>query len=153
MTSLHKMIQMPYALTINNEVVILEYLFKYSDGFHGAVGDIIRPVFEDKYNETFGDYETLEERFEDVWRENAGQTYGTILGLSEWVEDHREELVNSTFDEYDVDDLDLSFFELDEEPDCWESIACGRIFPITDTIKAKPTNFDELDKLIKEYEN
>ena len=152
MTNPHKMIQMPYALTENNEVVILEYVFKYSDGFHGAVGAIIRPVFEDEYNSIFTD-ENLKERFEDVWREDAGQTYGTTLGLSDWVEEHREDLENSTFDEYNVDDLDLSFFELDEEPAYWESIACGRIFAITDTIKAKPTNFDELDKLIKEYEN
>lgn len=152
MTSPHKVIRMPYALTENNEVIILESVFKYSEGFQGAVGDIIRPVFEDEYNSIFTD-ETLEERFEDVWREDAGSSNGTTLGLSDWVEEHREDLENSTFDEYDVYDLDLSFFELDEEPACWESIACGRIFPITDTIKAKPTNFDELDQLIKEYEN
>lgn len=152
MASPDKMIQMAYALTEDNEVVILESVFKYSDGFHGAVGEIIRPVFEDEYNDAFDD-ENLEERFEELWREDAGQINGTTLGLSDWVEEHREELENSTFDEYDVDDLDLSFFELDEEPACWESIACGRIFPITDTIKAKPTNFDELDQLIKEYEN
>ena len=152
MTNTHKMIRMPYALTENNEVIILESVFKYSDGFHGAVGDIIRPVFEDEYNSIFTD-ETLEERFEDVWKEYAGQTYGTTLGLSEWVEYHREDLENSIIDGYNVDGLDLTFFELDEEPACWELIGCGRIFPITDTIKAKPTNFDELDQLIKEYEN
>ena len=152
MTNPDKMILMPYALTENNEVVILEYVFKYSDGFHGAVGEIIRPVFEDEYNDAFDD-ENLEEHYKDVWREDAGSSNGTTLGLSDWVEEHREDLENSTFDEYDVYDLDLSFFELDEEPACWESIACGRIFPITDTIKAKPTNFDELDQLIKEYEN
>lgn len=151
MTNSNKMILMPYALTENNEVVILEYVFKYSDGHHGAVGEIIRPVFEDEYNSIFT-VEALEERFEDVWREDAGQN-GTTLGLSEWVKYHREDLENSILEEYDVYGLDLTFFELDEKPVCWELIGCGRIFPITDTIKAKPTNFDELDQLIKEYEN
>ena len=49
-------IQKPYAYTVNDELIILDTSFEYKEGFKGCTGDILRPIFEDEYEETMRNY-------------------------------------------------------------------------------------------------
>ena len=143
-------IQKPYAYTVNDELIILNSSFEYETGFKGCTGDILRPVFEDEYEERQS-LEHLEEYAEEIWREQVSQSNGPTCSLADWVEENHEELLEYELEEYDVYHLDLSFLDLPDTPICWELIGCGRIFPITEEIVQTPPNFEELNNILHQY--
>ena len=77
-------IQKPYAYTVNDELIILNDSFEYEEGFKGCTGDILRPIFEDEYEERQS-LEHLEEYAEEIWREEVSQSNGPTCSLEEWV--------------------------------------------------------------------
>ena len=143
-------IQKPYAYTVNDELIILYSCFELDKGFKGCTGDILRPIFEDEYEERQS-LEYLEEYAEEIWREQVSQSNGPTCSLEEWVEENHEELLEIVLEEYDVDHLDLSFLDLPDTPVRWELIGCGRIFPITEEIAQTPPNFEELNNILRQY--
>ena len=143
-------IQKPYAYTMNDELIILNSSFEYKEGFKGCTGDILRPIFEDEYEERKS-LEHLEGYAEEIWRELVSQYNGPTCSLEEWVEENHEELLENALEEYDVDHLDLSFLDLPDTPVYWELIGCGRIFPIREEITQTPPNFEELNNILSQY--
>ena len=143
-------IQKPYAYTVNDELIILDTSFEYKEGFKGCTGDILRPIFEDEYEERQS-LEHIEEYAEEIWREQVSQSNGPTCSLEKWVEDAYEELLENELEEYDVDHLDLSFLDLPDTPVCWELVGFGRIFPITEEIDQTPPNFEELNNILRQY--
>ena len=78
--------------------VLLCYTFNYGDGFKGAVGATLELVSQEQYDEATT-AEALEEYAEELWRADAAQPNGTTLGLSDWAEMARDELIESLFDD------------------------------------------------------
>ena len=106
-----------------DEIYLLDYTFNYTDGFKGAVGTIVSPVTEQEYNERLS-REGLAETAECIWRADAGSTFGTELGLEEWIDENLEELRESAIDLQDLEVLEaagLHYFAA-------EIIAAGRVF-------------------------
>lgn len=106
-----------------DEIYLLDHTFEYPSGFRGAVGTIARPVTEQEYNERLS-REGLAEMAECIWRADAGSTYGTELGLEEWIDENLEELRESAIDLQDLEVLEaagLHYFAA-------EIIGAGRIF-------------------------
>lgn len=106
-----------------DEIYLLDHIFEYSDGFRGAVGTIARPVTEQEYNERLS-REGLAETAECLWRADAGSTFGTELGLEEWLDENLEELRESTIELQDLEVLEaagLHYFAA-------EIIGGGRVF-------------------------
>ena len=106
-----------------DEIYLLDYIFEYPDGFKGAVGTIVRPVTEGEYNERLS-REGLAETAECIWRADAGSTFGTELGLEEWINENLEELREDAIELQDLEVLEaagLHYFAA-------EIIGAGRIF-------------------------
>ena len=106
-----------------DEIYLLDYIFEYMDGFKGAVGTIVRPVPEGEYNERLS-REGLAETAECIWRADAGSTFGTELGLEEWINENLEELREDAIELQDLEVLEaagLHYFAA-------EIIGAGRIF-------------------------
>ena len=106
-----------------DEIYLLDHTFEYPDRFKGAVGTIARPVTEQEYNERLS-REGLAETAECIWRADAGSTYGTELGLEEWIDENLEELQESAIELLDPEVLEaagLHYFAA-------EIIGAGRIF-------------------------
>ena len=106
-----------------DEIYLLDYTFSYADGFKGAVGTLVRPVTEQEYNERLS-REGLAETAECIWRADAGSTYGTELGLEEWIDENLEELRESAIELQDLEVLEaagLHYFAA-------EIIGGGRVF-------------------------
>ena len=104
--------------------IILDSTFTYGDSFHGATGSIVRIVSGDELEEAES-LEGLEEYYEQAWRDIAGYIYGTTDGLTTWVEDNCEELLEEL---YDDEYYDLVGPYIKETPYRTETIGCGRIF-------------------------
>lgn len=106
-----------------DEIYLLDYTFNYTDGFKGAVGTIARPVTEQEYNERLS-REGLAETAECIWRADAGSTFGTELGLEEWIDENLEELREGAIELQDLEVLEaagLHYFAA-------EIIGAGRVF-------------------------
>ena len=104
--------------------VILDHTFAYGDNFHGATGSIVRIIFGDELEEAES-LEGLEEYYEQAWREDAIRCYGTTDGLTTWVENNCEELLDQLFDD---EHHDLVEPYVKETIYRTETIGCGRIF-------------------------
>ena len=106
-----------------DEIYILDNIFEYSDSFRGAVGTIARPVTEQEYDERLS-RDGLAETAECLWRADAGSTFGTELGLEEWIDENLEELRESAIELQDLEVLEaagLHYFAA-------EIIGGGRVF-------------------------
>ena len=106
-----------------DEIYLLDYTFSYSEEFEGAVGTIVRPVTEQEYNERLS-REGLAETAECIWRADAGSTYGTELGLEDWINENLEELREGAIELQDLEVLEaagLHYFAA-------EIIGGGRVF-------------------------
>ena len=106
-----------------DEIYLLDYTFNYADGFKGAVGTIVSPVTEQEYNERLS-REGLAETAECIWRADAGSTFGTELGLEEWINENLEELREGAIELQDLEVLEaagLHYFAA-------EIIGAGRVF-------------------------
>ena len=106
----------------DGDAVLLCYTFNYSDGFKGATGAILELVSQEQYDEATTT-EALEEYAEELWRADAAQPNGTTLGLSDWAEMARDDLIESLFDD--------SYSDLvpDGGHAATNCVAGGRIFP------------------------
>ena len=104
--------------------VVLRYTFM--DGEHtGAVGEIVAPISPEEYVEAIS-AKSLEEYYEDAWREDAGSRNGTVLGLSDWVRYAEFDLIEIRFDRSPVVE---EFANIDDG--ATDIISYGRIFPLT----------------------
>lgn len=65
-------------------VYVLEEIFNYDDGFKGATGYSMRPVYQDEIDSE-NDPENVAEYCGDIWREQVASG-ATELGLAEWCE-------------------------------------------------------------------
>ena len=142
---------------INSEncVVILDDSFKYSDGFHGTTGTILRPIYTDEY-----DYELsvdgLEEYYRDSW-EYAVQTHSTELGLSAWIDDMYFELVPERFG-FAYLDADKLAELADVVPNAsdvvgYEVIGVGRLFPdALKDIQTRLSGYAQASELVDRFE-
>ena len=106
----------------DGNAVILLYTFHYSDGFKGATGAILELVSPEVYDERTSD-EALRDYAEELWRADAAQPNGTTLGLSDWAEMARDDLIQGVFDD--------SYSDLVPEGEhvATNCVGVGRIFP------------------------
>ena len=107
---------------VNGDAVLLCYTFDYGDGFKGATGAILELVSQEQYDEATT-AKALRDYAEAFWRANAAQPNGTTLGLSDWAEMARDDLIKSRFDD------NYSGFVPEGEHVATNCIGGGRIFP------------------------
>ena len=138
-----------------NCIVILDDSFKYSDGFRGITGSILRPVYTAEY-----EYETsidgLEEYYRDSWEYDV-QTHSTELGLSAWVDSRYFELVPERFEFVCLNADNLAELEsvMPNANDVagYEVIGVGRIFPdALKDIKAELSGYAQATVLVSQFE-
>ncbi len=104
----------------DGNAVILDYTFGYPGGLHGATGSVVELVSQQQYDFQTA-RENLTECYEDLWREEAGNTNGTTKSLDEWVEDVEDDLIEMLYDE--------SGYDIPGNHVATNIIGCGRIFP------------------------
>lgn len=108
---------------VNGDIYIARDFFKYSDGFKGVTGDVVYPVTQEMI-------EALDkaEYLEDAWREDAGSTNGTELGLDDWADEiPDDEFLDMAFEPADVDVEALNVLTgIDAER--YAISGCGRVF-------------------------
>ena len=150
------------------ELVVLEYVFKHSDGFKGATGYSMGTITQD-YIDQMNDPYYLMEEYDYLWRE-AVQSGHTELGLEEYIKDwindcsYYGQLFPSDDDSFRYDtekavealpdeqkaQLEGYFGVQGEDFEAWSVSGCGRLFNADDEweIVFRP----DLLELIKEYE-
>ena len=111
-------------------VVVLESTFGEAGKFRGATGAEIVPVTKAEWDRVNTD-EEKSEYYEELWRNDAGRTNGTLQSLEEWVNDiDEDEYLESRFEDYrDIDADDIAAALGVEEPMRYTPIGMGRIFP------------------------
>ena len=117
--------------TSDGGVVILEEVFKYQDGFKGATGALVYPVSYDEIERALSDDEK-EDYYEEIWRGDAREPNGTILGLTEWVADiWDDEYLDSRFENYEhLETEDIAkAVGADVVPERYTVVGLGRMFP------------------------
>ena len=139
--------------TSDGGVVILETTFKYEslNDHKGATGAIVYPVSEDTIERALTDDEK-EEYYEEFWRCDAGEPYGTTLGLKEWVSDiWDDEYLDSRFENYEhLETEDIAkAVGADVVPERYTVVSLGRMFPIAiDGEDFTPLDTDRVRELI-----
>lgn len=151
-----------------SELYILEYAFKYSDGFKGVTGYSMN-VITQKYIDHMNDIDYLEADLDYLWRE-AVQTGKTTDSLREYMQSlidecqfynqlfplddnsfrhQTEKLVEELPAEQKVK-LEKVFGVIGKDFVTWTCIGCGRCFNTNDKwdVIFRP----DLIELIKEYE-
>ena len=138
--------------TSDGGVVILEEVFKYPDGFKGATGVMVYPVSEELIERALSDDEK-EDYYEEFWREDAGESNGTTLGLTEWVATNigDDEYIDSRFENYEhLETEDIAkAVGADVVPERYTVVALGRMFPSAiDAEDFTPLDTDRVRELI-----
>ena len=143
--------------TSDGGVVILEttfeYLetpFEYINAHKGATGALVYPVSEDTIERALGDEK--EDYYEEFWREDAGESNGTTLGLTEWVADiWDDEYLESRFANYEhLETEDIAkAVGADVAPERYTVVELGRMFPsVIDAEDFTPLDTDRVRELI-----
>ncbi len=136
--------------TSDGGVVILEEVFKYPDGFKGATGALVYPVSEDEIELSLVDEK--EDYYEEYWREDAGESNGTTLGLTEWVANiWDDEYIDSRFENYEhLETEDIAkAVGADVVPERYTVVGLGRMFPsVIDEEDFTPLDTDRVRELI-----
>ena len=136
--------------TSDGGVVILEEVFKYPDGFKGATGALVYPVSEDTIELALVDEK--EDYYEEFWREDAGESNGTTLGLTEWVANiWDDEYIDSRFENYEhLETEDIAkAVGADVFPERYTVVGLGRMFPSAiDAEDFTPLDTDRVRELI-----
>ena len=136
--------------TSDGGVVILEEVFKYPDGFKGATGALVYPVSEDEIERALVDEK--EDYYEEFWREDAGESNGTTLGLTEWVANiWDDEYIDSRFENYEyLETEDIAkAVGADVVPERYTVVGLGRMFPsVIDAEDFTPLDTDRVRELI-----
>ena len=134
--------------TSDGGVVILETTFKYDH--KGAAGALVYPVSEDTIEQALGDEK--EDYYEEFWREDAGESNGTTLGLTEWVANiWDDEYLDSRFENYEhLETEDIAkAVGADVVPERYTVVALGRMFPSAiDAEDFTPLDTDRVRELI-----
>ena len=143
--------------TSDGGVVILEttfeYLetpFEYINAHKGATGALVYPVSEDTIERALGDEK--EDYYEEFWREDAGESNGTTLGLTEWVANiWDDEYLDSRFENYEhLETEDIAkAVGADVVPERYTVVELGRMFPrVIDAEDFTPLDTDRVRELI-----
>ena len=136
----HTFYGLPLGVNENNEVVILNYAFEYSDGFKGCTGDIIRPVYTDEYMDSISE-EAFVDTAKDCWKDQVSNDM-TELSLEAWIEEY-------DFDICDYPELNIPSAE---DIECWELVGGGRIFGLGQKITQRTDQYDELIKVLEDHD-
>ena len=153
----------------NNELYVLEHVFKHSDDFKGATGYHMSIITQD-YIDEMNDVHFLCEEYSYLWRE-AVQAGHTELGLQEFMQDwidscQYDDLLFPTDDnsfrymteklikelpEDQKKQIEEVFGVMGEDFAAWDCSGCGRCFNADDEwdVVFRP----DLLELIKEYES
>ncbi len=138
----------------DDEFVFLDYVFRHSDGFHGATGTRMRPISKSEYEDRT-DRDNLKEYYEDIWRDMVSNRK-TDEGLEDWIEtviriDGVEETAFDTsyWNSPMWDAIRKKGYPEDEYP-VFECSGGGRCFD--KKMKWDEVYEPELWKLIQEYE-
>lgn len=111
------------------EVIVLDHLFRYDNGFHGATGAVLEPVTQEDIANALSSDE-MEEWFEDAWRYDVSIN-GTIDGLADWVADQDEddylEMRFETYQDLEVEEIAEALGVI--APERYALVGGGRIFP------------------------
>ena len=146
--------------TSDGGVVILETTFNYEPLYDhkGATGALVYPVSEDTIEQALGDEK--EDYYEEFWREDAGESNGTTLGLTEWVANiWDDEYIDSRFENYEhLETEDIAkAVGADVVPERYTVVELGRMFPsVIDAEYFTPLDTDrarELIALIRDIES
>ena len=138
--------------TSDGGVVILETTFNYELHYDhkGATGALVYPVSEDEIERALGDEK--EEYYEEFWREDAGESNGTTLGLTEWVANiWDDEYLDSRFENYEhLETEDIAkAVGADVVPERYTIVSLGRMFPSAiDAEDFTPLDTDRVRELI-----
>ena len=147
--------------TSDESVVILETMFNYKTLYDhkGATGALVYPVSEDMIERALTDDEK-EDYYEEFWREDAGESNGTTLGLTEWVSNvWDDEYLDSRFENYErLETEDIAkAVGADVVPERYTVVVLGRMFPSAiDAEDFTPLDTDrvrELFALIRDIES
>ena len=135
----------------NNEVIVLDGVFKYNDGFKGATGSIFEPVTRERYDEVLEmDVDEIADYLIDAGFELPECQKGGFIG---WASDFTNDDRLSLF-------FDLSYTELhkyireqigltEDEAYMFNCIGGGRCFDNEFKGNINP----ELSKIIRKYES
>ena len=143
--------------TSDGGVVILETTFNYEPdfrhspvGYKGATGALVYPVYEDTIELALVDEK--EDYYEESWREDAGESNGTTLGLTEWVANiWDDEYIDSRFENYEhLETEDIAkAVGADVVPERYTVVDLGRMFPsVIDAEDFTPLDTDRVRELI-----
>ena len=138
--------------TSDGGVAILETTFNYELNYDhkGATGALVYPVSEDTIEQALGDEK--EDYYEEFWREDAGESNGTTLGLTEWVADiWDDEYLDSRFENYEhLETEDIAkAVGADVVPERYTVVELGRMFPSAiDAEDFTPLDTDRVRELI-----
>ena len=143
--------------TSDGGVVILETTFEYPEtpleyinAHKGATGVLVYPVSEDTIERALGDEK--EDYYEEFWREDAGESNGTTLGLTEWVANiWDDEYLDSRFENYEhLETEDIAkAVGADVVPERYTVVGLGRMFPsVIDAEDFTPLDTDRVREII-----
>ena len=138
--------------TSDGGVVILETTFNNEPLYDhkGATGALVYPVSEDTIERALGDEK--EDYYEEFWREDAGESNGTTLGLTEWVANiWDDEYIDSRFENYEhLETEDIAkAVGADVVPERYTVVELGRMFPsVIDAEDFTPLDTDRVRELI-----
>ena len=128
----------------------LETPFEYINAHKGATGALVYPVSEDTIERALGDEK--EDYYEEFWREDAGESNGTTLGLTEWVANiWDDEYIDSRFKNYEhLETEDIAkAVGADVVPERYTVVELGRMFPsVIDAEDFTPLDTDRVRELI-----
>lgn len=115
---MRKTINRPVFITSDNEVYVLNSVFKYDDDFKGATGGVLVPVSQNEVDER-NDYEYLGDIWGYLWEEavERGDT-----------EDSKEDYLQMVFSDYD------GFFFCHDESDCYHDGVQELLIKFDDTV-------------------
>jgi len=133
----------------DNEITILDYVFKYNDNLKGATGSKYYPITEEEIQERIGDFEGDDKELLIYMAENFGSLTREMI---EGVDSSREALIELFFDNsiysYPEHEEEIrKHFSIEDYPiiDC---VGGGRCFKKDFQGNINP----ELSKIIREYE-
>lgn len=145
-------------ITVNDEIIMLNSIFKYEDGFCGATGSVYNPIDQD-YIDRRNDPQEVASDYAFLWREAvaAQQTEDSLENYMQLMIDHEVDYGDGYYFGHDPgDSYLLEGSELQEKyfPDAvtFENTGAGRIFDAKDRYEWKVVLRPDLLEKILEVE-
>lgn len=112
------------------EIIVLDGVFQYTDGFKGATGTCLVPVTQAEIDHALTD-EQKTEWYEEIWRNDAKNTYGTTESLEDYAAaQDDDEYLEMRYEDYtDIDTADIAAVLGVAAPQRYTTIGGGRMFP------------------------